>query len=449
MALTPAPSAQTLFGIDKDSQELVVYDTKDSATLLKVEKDTLKSCRSLTLAADLVDTRVYVCTPQVLIEFDSNFDFHTMEQLVADLLLNAELYGHKMYVDQVSDRAYAAPVKCVHSYDAVSRDVLARWAYPYTLDTHWHQHPSATAGEPADYVCSRGNTYKEASARLARSARLGSNCALGRGTTVGENSVLTQCVVGDGVTIGDNCSLRGCYIWGGVVVEDGVVASNAVLGGGCTLRAACKVGEGCMIGAGCAIGSGFELQPYARITSIPEQKAASEGSEDDGGSEDSEDSEDSVDEDTDDEAEADSLAAAELAREERAAKLASTAEPEPEPDTPQWSEEEVGAGGVGRLWTDGAEEQGARADGSNVLGFVPQRPRPGALQPESEEEEEAVAGDGQEEGEGGQFRAQMTDTLHARMAEGVAVETLLVELKSLRLSHNAGQGPPRQLARFH
>ena len=144
----------------------MVYDTKDSATLLKVEKDTLKSCRSLTLAADLVDTRVYVCTPQVLIEFDSNFDFHTMEQLVADLLLNAELYGHKMYTDQVSDRAYAAPVKCVHSYDAVSRDVLARWAYPYTLDTHWHQHPSATS-DPADYACSRGNTYKEASARLA------------------------------------------------------------------------------------------------------------------------------------------------------------------------------------------------------------------------------------------------------------------------------------------
>ena len=84
MALTPAPSAQTLFGIDKDSQELVVYDTKDSATLLKVEKDTLKGCRSLTLAADLVDTRVYVCTPQVLIEFDSNFDFHTMEQLLSE-----------------------------------------------------------------------------------------------------------------------------------------------------------------------------------------------------------------------------------------------------------------------------------------------------------------------------------------------------------------------------
>ena len=74
----------------------------------------------------------------------------------------------------------------------------------------------------------------------------------------------------------------------------------------------------------------------------------------------------------------------------------------------------------------------------------------GALQSESEEEEEAAAGDGQEEGEGGQFRAQMTDTLHARMAEGVAVETLLVELKSLRLSHNAGQGPPRQLTHcFH
>jgi NDP-sugar pyrophosphorylase family protein len=488
---TRSAADATLWGIDKDSQELLIYDTEgDSKKLMKIETDLLKQSRSLTLANDMIDTRVYVCTPQVLIEFESNFDFHTMEQLVADLLLNAELYGHKMFVDEVSDRHYAAPVRCVHSYDAVSRDVLARWVYPNALDTHWHHRPSAK--EPnAIYACARGNSYKEASARLSRSAKQGPNSALGRGTTVGENSVLERCVVGDGCRIGENCKLYDCYVWPGCVIEDGVTITNAVVASNCRLGAGCTVSQGCLVGENCAIGAGFTLQPYHRITTVKEKPpvlnsprgldgaAAAAAAAEEEEEEESESSEDSVDEDfdddTDDEAPSGAADAAAAAREERADRLAkeaeaaaaaaAAAEPAPEPAM-VWPADEVGEGGVGRLWTeddpepepepaaaaaaaaaDGLEEivlpgaRGPLADYSNAIGYTVARPRPmNALLPESDEEVEAAEENtlwNPSAAGKARFVDEMRDTLKTRMAENCALETILFEMKSLRLSHNA------------
>ena len=98
----------------------------------------------------------------------SNFDFHTMEAFIADMLLNYELYQHKLFVFPISDvqvpsvqmkvrllirhetyaikrhmkspsrgLQYAAPLKSPHSYDGISRDILQRWCYPFVPDTNW------------------------------------------------------------------------------------------------------------------------------------------------------------------------------------------------------------------------------------------------------------------------------------------------------------------------
>ena len=359
-------------------------------------------------------------------------------ELIADLLLNAELYGHKMFVDEVSDTSYAAPLKCVHSYDAVSRDVLARWVYPQTLDTHWHNRP---AGPQTQYACTRGNTYKEASARLARSAHLGKNSALGRGTTVGENSVLERCVVGDDCKIGENCTLTDCYIWKGCVIEDGVVVTNAVVSDKCKLSAGCRVSEGCLIGAGVVIGSGFTVQPYTRITTVEEQVSSPRASDAAAAAaveEEEEDSEDSVDEDTDDDAdddgaEAAAAEAAEAARKARVDQLATEAAEAAEAAV-EWHAAEVGEGGVGRVYRTGEDDddqtevdadgiervlmRGPRADGSNAIGFIPQRPRGvGELLPESEEEGEEVEENNvwnPSAAGKARFSEEMRDTLRAR-----------------------------------
>lgn len=483
---TRSAADATTWGIDKDTKELLIYDpAADARKLMKIEMDLLKQSRSLTLATDLIDTRVYVCTAQLLIEFQSNFDFHTMEQLIADLLLNAELYGHKMFVDEIADTSYATPIRCVHSYDAVSRDVLARWVYPTALDTHWHHRPSAL--EPnALYVCTRGNTYKEASARLSRSAKQGPNSALGRGTKVGENSVLERCVVGDQCRIGKNCKLYGCYVWSGCVIEDGVTITNAVVARGCTLKAGCTISEACLIGEKCTIGAGFTVQRYHRITTVQakEMVANSPRAEAAGATADEEESEadsseDSVDEDFDEDTDEETAAArdgalaeAAAARNERASQLAKASEAEPAPEPAEvWAADEVGEGGVGRLWTDsdeteqqapeaetteskdadGLEEialtggdtrvRGPLADYSNAIGYTGARPRPiSALLPESEEETEAAEEDNlwnPSAAGKARFADEMRDTLTARIAEGCSLDTILFEMKSLRLSHNA------------
>eukprot|EP01047_Picozoa_sp_COSAG01_P010971 COSAG01_NODE_475_length_16519_cov_168.890621_10_plen_262_part_00 len=83
-------ASDTIWGYDSDSHELVLFDgpERDGAAggkHLKVETDVIKPHRSLDVRADLVDARLYICTPQVLIEFVSNFDFNTMDQFIFDM----------------------------------------------------------------------------------------------------------------------------------------------------------------------------------------------------------------------------------------------------------------------------------------------------------------------------------------------------------------------------
>jgi hypothetical protein len=69
--------------------------------------EVIKPRRELILAVDAVDIYIYICTPQVLIEFTSNFDFNNMDQFIADMLLNWELYHLRnsflLVVDSLGD----------------------------------------------------------------------------------------------------------------------------------------------------------------------------------------------------------------------------------------------------------------------------------------------------------------------------------------------------------
>ena len=49
-------------------------------------------------------------------------------------VLSEEELGNKLYVHEAG-RQYAARVGSLRAYDAVSRDVLGRWTYPFVPDT--------------------------------------------------------------------------------------------------------------------------------------------------------------------------------------------------------------------------------------------------------------------------------------------------------------------------
>ena len=67
--------------------------------------------------------------------FTDNFDYQSIRRDFIVGTLNERELGNTLYGHEISTREYAARVHSLRSYDAVSRDVLNRWTYPYVPDT--------------------------------------------------------------------------------------------------------------------------------------------------------------------------------------------------------------------------------------------------------------------------------------------------------------------------
>ncbi|KAL4515961.1 hypothetical protein Ndes2437A_g06674 [Nannochloris sp. 'desiccata'] len=71
----------------------------------------------------------------VLMLFSDNFDYQNVKRDFVSGVLSEEELGNKLYVHEVS-KEYLARVNSLRSYDAVSRDIMARWTYPLVPDTN-------------------------------------------------------------------------------------------------------------------------------------------------------------------------------------------------------------------------------------------------------------------------------------------------------------------------
>lgn len=85
---------------------------------------------------------------------------------------------------------YAARVHNLRSYDAISRDILQRWAYPFVPDTNVFQ--KAGAWGASSYKFGRHHRYLEAGASIPRSVNLGVDVCIGAGTSIGKCFLLAM-----------------------------------------------------------------------------------------------------------------------------------------------------------------------------------------------------------------------------------------------------------------
>jgi NDP-sugar pyrophosphorylase family protein len=98
----------------------------------------------------------------------------------------------------VSPTDYAARVHDWRAYDAVSRDVVQRWAYPLVPDNNWCAETDTTYSMGRDFV------YKETNVVVSRSAQLAENTVVGAGAfwfALGHTCVTLLCGMFSGVTI--------------------------------------------------------------------------------------------------------------------------------------------------------------------------------------------------------------------------------------------------------
>lgn len=79
------------------------------------------------------------------------------------------------------------------------------------------------------------------------SAEIGPFTVIGHGSTIGNNTVISNSVVGEGCSIGSNVSIEGCYIWNNVTVEDGCILRHAMVCDGVMLKTGAVVEPGAVL----------------------------------------------------------------------------------------------------------------------------------------------------------------------------------------------------------
>ena len=105
-------------------------------------------------------------------------------------MLSEEELGNKLYIHELANE-YAMHIPNLRSFDAVSRDVLQRWTFPFVPDTNVLQPHGGAWGAPT-YSYARGHVYREQQVQRGRSSVFGSDVCIGAGTSIGETRRLNR-----------------------------------------------------------------------------------------------------------------------------------------------------------------------------------------------------------------------------------------------------------------
>ncbi|RKP23509.1 nucleotide-diphospho-sugar transferase, partial [Syncephalis pseudoplumigaleata] len=235
-------SSASVFALDAGSNACVhcetldVFPRKNSVTL---DCEVFKKHPELELRNDLIDCQIDICTPEVLALFTENFDYQDMRRDFVHGVLTSDLLDKTIYA-HILDHAYAARATGLRLYDAVSKNVLRRWADPIVPE-------SMTQGDDR-YQLVKGKWYKGERVAIARSSRIGDNVLLGSGCVIGENVTIENAVLGPDCRIGNNTRISGAYLWEGVQVGEQCSIDRSILAAGAVLHNGVTIAAGSVLG---------------------------------------------------------------------------------------------------------------------------------------------------------------------------------------------------------
>lgn len=204
---------------------------------------------------DVLDCHVSICAPCVPQLFSDNFDYQTRHHFIRGILFNEDITGNHIYTRIISDQ-YAAQVSNLHTYDAISRDVIHRWVYPLV--------PDNITGE--NYSYGRHNIYLSSDVTLAVGTCLEEDVVIGRGSMIGANSCISRSSIGHNCVIGKNVKIEDAHIWDDVVVEDNCEIQQAILCDRVRVRSGVRVGEGCILSYDVVVDDNIAIRPGSRLT---------------------------------------------------------------------------------------------------------------------------------------------------------------------------------------
>jgi translation initiation factor eIF-2B subunit epsilon len=265
---TKASSVSPVFIVDPTKDRCLHYEEIDhhspESSRLNIDAEIITTFSEIDIRQDLIDCNIDICTPDVLSLWSDSFDYQTpRKQFLYGVLKDYELNGKTIHTHIIEDH-YVARVRNLKAYDAVSKDIIARWAYPLCPDTN------LLPGH--DYELRKGTLYQEQDVTLARSCVLGRRTVIGQGTSIGDKTTVKDTVLGRNCKIGKNVTLEGAYIWDNVVIGDGTTVRQAIIADGVVVGNKCAVEPGSLLSFGVKIADSVTVSEGRRITKAPREE---------------------------------------------------------------------------------------------------------------------------------------------------------------------------------
>ena len=257
---TKSKGSRPVFVIDPAAERCLHYEEmggrRGGSRYVTFDPELLTSHGEIEVRDDLIDCHIDICALDVLAQWSDNFDFQSLRKsFLRGVLKDFETYGKTIHTHVVTDQ-YAARVKSLRAYDAVSKDVLGRWAYPLCPDSN------LVPGQ--SYNFGRGKVYQENDFSLGRAAVV-KRSVIGSGTSVGDGGTINGSTVGRRCRIGKNVTIEGAYIWDDVTVEDGSIIRQAIIANSTSIGKHCTIEPGALISCGAQIPENTKVSAESKI----------------------------------------------------------------------------------------------------------------------------------------------------------------------------------------
>lgn len=259
---TKSSSVSPVFVIDPTKDRCLHYEEIDhhsdeQPARLNIDAEIMLSFAELDVRQDLIDCSIDICTPDVLSLWSDSFDYQSpRKHYLYGVLKDYELNGKTIHTHIIKED-YAARVRNLKAYDAISKDIISRWTYPLCPDTN------LLAGHT--YELRKGSLYQEQGVTLARSCVIGRRTVIGSGTSIGDRTTVHSTVLGRNCKVGKNVKLDGAYIWDGVVIGDNTDIRGAIIADGVVLGKNCSIAPGALVSYGVKVADGMQIDTGKRI----------------------------------------------------------------------------------------------------------------------------------------------------------------------------------------
>lgn len=221
-----------------------------------IEPETLK-IPEIDIRQDLVDTRIDICTPDMLSLWSDNFDNQKpRKDFLFGVLKDYELNGKTIHTYLIED-FYANRVDDPSAYASITHDLQYGMASSLVLSNN----VSGTR-----FKRLRQNISKEDDVIIHRPAHLGRGTIVGSGTSIGKGSEVRKTILGRRCQVGRKVKLTSAFIWDDVTIGSNVQITRAMIGSEAFIGDNCVIEEGALISFGARIPAGTHVAAGKRIS---------------------------------------------------------------------------------------------------------------------------------------------------------------------------------------